>query len=82
MKLKSGADKPDLAGVQKAKAFCWGLRGEDDVVCPVRLQCLHWAIINEEWDGVHGGMVERDKRKYARRKRAGIGFGGGIEAPP
>ena len=82
VKLKSGADKPDLMGVQRAKRICNGDPAViEDEPCPVRRECLHWAIINEQWDGVHGGMVERDKRKYARQKRAGIGFGGGIEAP-
>jgi hypothetical protein len=77
--LKSGAEKPDLDGVKRAKRFCWGT--DDDEVCPVRTECLHWAIMHEQWEGVYGGMVERERRKYAKRKRAGIAFGGGVKAP-
>lgn len=76
-----GAEKPDLAGVDRAKKFCRGELDEFDQPCPVRVQCLHWAILKGQWEGVFGGMVERERRRYARIKRAGIGFGGGVQAP-
>lgn len=78
---EKGAEKPDLPGVDRAKKFCRGETGQFDTECPVRVQCLHWAIINGQWEGVFGGMVERERRRYARIKRAGIGFGGGVQAP-
>jgi hypothetical protein len=76
-----GAQKPDLGGVAAAKDFCNGKRGPTDEPCPVRKECLHWSIVHNEWDGVYGGMVERDRRKYAKRKRSSIAFGGGVKAP-
>lgn len=46
----------------KAKAIC--------DKCPVRMQCLQWAIENNEQHGIWGGMVYRErlqhKRKYKR----------------
>lgn len=78
-----GKEKPDLPGVAAAKAFCNGKRGTSDEPCPVRMECLHWAIVHGQWEGIYGGMVERDRRSYARRKRAGLGFSSsrGVEAP-
>lgn len=78
-----GKEKPDLPGVSAAKDFCNGERDEHDEPCPVRKECLHWAIVHGQWEGIYGGMVERDRRKYAKRKRSGIGFGSsvGVEAP-
>lgn len=80
---RDGREKPDLPGVQRAKSFCNGKRGAGDEPCAVRMECLHWAIVHGQWEGIYGGMVERDRRAYARRKRASIGFRSsvGVEAP-
>jgi len=77
---EKGAEKPDLKGVIRAKRFCNGI-GDMGDPCPVREECLHWAILHNQWEGVFGGMVERERRRYAKAKRAGIGFGGGVQAP-
>jgi hypothetical protein len=79
------AEQPDLAGIKKAKRFCNGQdntgRFIDGEECPVRMECLHYAIWIEQWEGIFGGMVERERRSYARRKKGLIGFGGGITPP-
>jgi len=31
-------------------------------VCPVRLECLNWAIENREFYGIWGGTTERERR--------------------
>lgn len=80
---EEGKEKPDLPGVQAAKNFCNGHQLPADDPCPVRKECLHWAIVHGQWEGIYGGMVERDRREYAKRRRAGIGFRSsrGVEAP-
>jgi hypothetical protein len=80
------SEKPDLGGVKRAKRFCRGLDpltgakipGEE---CPVREECLHYSIWIEQWDGVFGGMVERERRKYSQDLKSRIGFGGGVPSP-
>ena len=32
--------------------------------CPVRAECLSWAIENDEWFGVWGGTTEADRHQY------------------
>lgn len=55
----------------KAKAICWGT-GDDDPECPVRRQCLWYAISMDDTHGIWGGMSHRErshlKRKYDRSK--------------
>jgi WhiB family redox-sensing transcriptional regulator len=36
--------------------------------CPVRLQCLEYAIANREQYGVWGGAAPRDRRKIAAQR--------------
>ena len=43
----------------KAKAIC--------DKCPVRMQCLQWAIENKEQHGIWGGMVYRERLEYKRK---------------
>lgn len=38
--------------------------------CPVREQCLEWALDNHEAHGVWGGHTERERRKLARQRKA------------
>lgn len=47
-----------------AKRICNGT--EDQPACPVRMECLHWAIEHKERDGIWGGMSEMERRSYAR----------------
>ena len=44
-----------------AKAICAG--------CPVRVECLDFALASRERFGVWGGMTEKERRGEARRRR-------------
>lgn len=46
------------AAPRKAKAVCSG--------CTVRVECLAYALLNRETDGVWGGMTERERRQYLK----------------
>ena len=45
----------------KAKAVCNG--------CPVRTDCLDWALKNNEREGVWGGTSERERKAMRRTLR-------------
>jgi WhiB family transcriptional regulator, redox-sensing transcriptional regulator len=45
----------------EAKAIC--------AECPVRLQCLEYALIARERDGIWGGCTERERRRIIRQRR-------------
>ena len=45
----------------RAMALCWN--------CPVRLDCLEWAIENHVHWGVWGGLTERERFREKRRRR-------------
>lgn len=38
--------------------------------CPVREECLDFALVGEERFGIWGGTSERERRKLRRRKAA------------
>ena len=44
-----------------AKAVC--------ASCPVRDQCLEWAMATRQEDGVWGGMTDNERRRLRRRRR-------------
>lgn len=44
-----------------AKAVCDG--------CPVRDQCLEWALATRQEDGVWGGLTDNERRRLRRRRR-------------
>lgn len=44
-----------------AKAICAG--------CPVRVDCLDFALASKERFGVWGGMTEKERRVEARRRK-------------
>lgn len=47
---------------REAKAVC--------LACPVRPECLDWALDNGEMFGIWGGLTERERRRL-RRPAAG-----------
>jgi WhiB family redox-sensing transcriptional regulator len=50
---------PSLGGnVAKARVLC--------SICPVRPECLAYALADPESAGVWGGISERERRKLAR----------------
>jgi WhiB family redox-sensing transcriptional regulator len=50
---------PEKGGsTREAKRIC----GE----CPVRVECLEWALENDERFGIWGGMSERERRKLKK----------------
>lgn len=52
-------------GVRTAKAIC--------SMCPVRTDCLEFALASDSARGVWGGLTQNERRKLQaeRRKRAG-----------
>lgn len=51
----------DGVGVEVARRVC-----ED---CPVRVECLEYALASGIDHGVWGGASERERRRIARRRR-------------
>ena len=51
----------DGLGVEAAQRVC--------VSCPVRLECLEYALVNRIEHGVWGGASERERRRILRRRR-------------
>ncbi|WP_374198573.1 WhiB family transcriptional regulator [Streptomyces scabiei] len=56
-----GSTGPALEQIEAAKQVCNG--------CPVRAECLEFALDTNQDSGVWGGTSE-DKRRAARRRRA------------
>lgn len=38
--------------------------------CPVRHDCLEWAMATRQGDGVWGGLTETERRRLRRRRQA------------
>ena len=56
------SDEFHLAVYRAARDVCDG--------CPVREQCLTWALDNNEVDhGMFGGLTPRERRRIKRRRR-------------
>lgn len=55
-----GSTGPAAEQIRRAKQVCAG--------CPARLQCLDWAVVTGQHDGVWGGLSE-DERRGLRRQR-------------
>jgi WhiB family transcriptional regulator, redox-sensing transcriptional regulator len=51
----------------QAKEFCFGKDGESP--CPVRAQCLWYAIDSDEVHGIWGGMSHRERNALVRKWR-------------
>ena len=60
------AEYRDNQGVAQAKAICRGTQFEGDVECPVRYECLKYAVFRPEPSGVWGGVSERERRRIRR----------------
>ncbi|MEU9201633.1 WhiB family transcriptional regulator [Streptomyces sp. NPDC048332] len=56
-----GSTGPALVQTEEAKAVCRG--------CPVRRECLRWALDNGQDAGVWGGLDETERRALKRRSR-------------
>lgn len=54
-------DSPD--GTEKAKAIC--------ATCPVKKECLDWAVTHYERHGIWGGLNEKERRKLRQSRRVG-----------
>ncbi|MEU0119265.1 WhiB family transcriptional regulator [Streptomyces bobili] len=57
-----GTSGPALLQTEQAKAVCRR--------CPVRAQCLEWALETDQSLGVWGGTSETERRALKRRIRA------------
>jgi len=64
------AEKSNNPDVQKAKSVCNGdpkaKEAWEREPCPVKRECLAYAIQNNEKFGVWGGQSERERRKTRR----------------
>ncbi|HEX2848975.1 MAG TPA: WhiB family transcriptional regulator [Acidimicrobiales bacterium] len=40
-------------------------------VCPVREQCLEWALATRQHDGIWGGTTDSERRRIRRRRSVG-----------
>lgn len=57
----------DGSGVSRAKAVCNG--GTMHGVCPVKDECLEYALANRIDHGVWGGESERARRNMVKRRK-------------
>ena len=56
---------PDkLVSSEPAKKICKGFKGSPP--CPVRDDCLSFALVNDERFGVWGGLSEGERRRLKR----------------
>lgn len=51
------------ARTREGKRFCNG--DDDGAPCPVRMECLGYALEERLWEGVYGGTSGRERRKYS-----------------
>jgi hypothetical protein len=58
--LEARREKGRLKRVQAAKLFC--------ATCPVRQDCLDYAMDNVEEFGIWGGLTERERRNLRNEK--------------
>lgn len=51
-------------GAERAKSYCRGWR--DGNPCPVLMQCLHQAIVDNEVFGIWGGTGQRERTRVRK----------------
>lgn len=51
----------------EAKTYCFGVNGKTP--CPVRLECLWYAVDTDEVHGIWGGMSHRERNALVRKWR-------------
>ncbi|MHB9862013.1 WhiB family transcriptional regulator [Streptomyces sp. YIM S03343] len=56
-----GESDAALKQTEQAKAVC--------AVCPVRAECLRFALDTCQADGIWGGLTESERRQMKHRKR-------------
>ena len=56
---------PKGSSTREAKQVCNGKSGWP--ACPVRRECLEYALSNDDRFGVWGGKSDRERRKLKRR---------------
>lgn len=49
----------------EAKAYCFGTSGKNP--CPVRMDCLWYAIEGDEQHGIWGGLSHRERNALVRK---------------
>ena len=49
--------------IRNAKALCG--------ICPVRMQCLQYAVANPELQGIWGGLTPKERLKLRNKSRTG-----------
>ena len=49
-----GSTGPFLEQIRRAKAICW--------LCPVKDECLEWALASDQRAGIWGGLTEEERR--------------------
>jgi WhiB family redox-sensing transcriptional regulator len=62
-----GTTGPAEAQTREAKAVC--------ALCPVREECLEWALETHQDVGVWGGLSEEERRRHHRRRSRGVRVG-------
>ena len=51
----------------EATSYCNGIKGRKP--CPVRTECLEWAIFTDEQFGIFGGMSHRKRNAFDRKRK-------------
>ena len=60
-----GTTGPAVSQIEAAKSVC--------ARCPVRLECLEWALETAQDSGVWGGLSEEERRALRRSRSRGRG---------
>ena len=64
---EKGEGEDSTAVAKQAKAVCNGLDGQPE--CPVKQECLDYALANHEKFGVWGGRTERERTAIKRMRK-------------
>lgn len=56
-----GTSGPAAVQIEAAKSIC--------MLCPVRSECLEWAMVTGQEAGVWGGLSEDERRALRRARR-------------